>query len=139
MKINLLCTAIAAVAAFVLLVPPASAQTAAPQSSRKTLMAKDLPDFPGKEAMVYIVEYPPGTSNPPHRHYGHVFLHVLEGQLNAQVKGGELVLLIPGSIYYESPDDIHVISRNASATMPAKAMVFIIHDKGAPLTTPVKD
>lgn len=137
---NLLGTLVAVVT-FVLLVPAATAQSAgsAPQSSRKTLMAKDLPDFPGKEAQVYIVEYPPGTNNPPHRHNGHVFLHVLEGQLNAQVKGGELTVLNPGSTYYESPTDIHVVSRNPSATVPAKAMVFIIHDKGAPLSTPVKD
>ncbi|HEV7820079.1 MAG TPA: cupin domain-containing protein, partial [Burkholderiales bacterium] len=113
-----------------------NAQTAAPQSSRKTLMAKDLPDFPGKEAMVYIVEYPPGTNNAPHRHNGHVFLHILEGQLNAQVKGGELTVLNPGDTYYESPTDIHVISRNPSSTAPAKAMVFLIHDKGAALSVP---
>ena len=141
MKISsLLCISAAAVA-LVLLVPAATAQTAggAPQSSRKVLMAKDLPDLPGKEAMVYIVEYPPGTNNPPHRHNGNVFLHVLEGQLNAQVKGGELTVLNPGSTYYESPTDIHVVSRNPSATVPAKAIIFIIHDKGAPLSTPVKD
>jgi quercetin dioxygenase-like cupin family protein len=133
---------VVAAAALIFLAPlVAAAQTGAgaPQSSRKTLMAKDLPDFPGKEAMVYIVEYPPGTNNPPHRHNGHVFLHVLEGQLNAQVKGGELVVLNPGSTYYESPADIHVISRNASATAPAKAIIFIIHDKGVPLSTPVKE
>lgn len=117
----------------------ATAQTAAPQSSRKTLMAKDLPDFPGKEATVYIVEYPPGTNNSPHRHNGHVFLHILEGQLNAQVKGGELTVLNPGDTYYESPTDIHVISRNPSSTTPAKAMVFLIHEKGAALSTPVKN
>ena len=116
-----------------------TAQTAAPQSSRKTLMAKDLPDFPGKEAMVYIVEYPPGTNNSPHRHNGHVFLHILEGQLNAQVKGGELTVLNPGDTYYESPSDIHVISRNPSSTTPAKAMVFLIHEKGAALSVPVKE
>lgn len=135
-------TTIAAVATFLLLMPAmCAAQTpgAAPQSSRKALMAKDLPDLPGKEAMVYIVEYPPGTNNPPHRHNGHVFLHVLEGQLNAQVKGGELTVLNPGSTYYESPTDIHIISRNPSSTVPAKAMVFLIHDKGVPLSTPVKD
>ena len=132
----------ALLAAAVLLLPlPVIAQStgAAPQSSRQMLMAKDLPDLPGKEAMVYIIEYPPGTNNPPHRHYGHVFLQVLEGQLNAQVKGGELVVLNPGSSYYESPSDIHVVSRNPSPTTKAKAMIFIIHDKGTPLTTPVKD
>ena len=133
---------VVAVAVLIFLVPlVAGAQTggAAPQSSRKILMTKDLPDLPGKEAMAYLIEYPPGTNNPPHRHYGHVFLHVLEGQLNAQVKGGELVVLNPGSTYYESPADIHVVSRNPSATVPAKAIIFIIHDKGAPLTTPVKE
>lgn len=128
-------------AAALLSSPPVIAQSAgaAPQSSRQVLMTKDLPDFPGKEAMVFTVEYPPGTNNPPHRHYGHVFLHVLEGQLNAQVKGGELVVLNPGSTYYESPEDIHVVSRNPSTTTKAKALIFIIHDKGAPLSTPVKD
>jgi quercetin dioxygenase-like cupin family protein len=128
------------VALIALVVPlSAAAQTTAPQSSRKTLMAKDLADFPGKEAMVYIVEYPPGTNNVPHRHNGHVFLHILEGQLNAQVKGGELTVLNPGDTYYESPTDVHVISRNPSATTPAKAMVFLIHEKGAALSVPVKD
>jgi quercetin dioxygenase-like cupin family protein len=141
-NLNFMHGVVIAVAAHLVLVPllaDAQSGSAAPQSSRKTLMAKDLPDLPGKEAMVYIVEYPPGTNNPPHRHYGHVFLHVLEGQLNAQVKGGELVVLNPGSTYYESPEDIHVVSRNPSATVPAKAMIFIIHDKGAPLSTPVKE
>ncbi|MDB5810757.1 MAG: cupin [Betaproteobacteria bacterium] len=129
------------VACILLLAVPvvAVAQTAAPQSSRKALMAKDLSDFPGKEAMVYIVEYPPGTSNVPHRHNGHVFLHILEGQLNAQVKGGELTVLNPGDTYYESPTDIHIVSRNPSATTPAKAMVFLIHEKGAALSVPVKE
>ena len=131
----------AAVAAALLLAPlPAGAQStgAAPQSSRQMLMAKDLTDFPGKEAMVYIVNYPPGTNNPPHRHNGHVFLHLLEGQLNVQVKGGEPVTLSPGNTYYESPTDIHVVSRNPGPSA-AKAMVFIIHDKGAPLSTPAKE
>ena len=133
---------VVAAAALVLLVPvAAAAQTggAAPQSSRKLLMTKDLPDFPGKEAVVIIVEYPPGTNNSPHRHNGHVFLQVLEGQLNAQVKGGELFVLNPGSTYYESPSDIHVVSRNPSATVTARAMIFIIHDKGAPISVPVKE
>src|SRR3954452_16370397 len=105
-------------AALVLVIPPPSAaQTAAPQSSRKVLMTKDLTDMAGKEALVYIVEYPPGTNNSPHRHDAHVFLHVLEGELNAQVKGGQLTVLKPGDTYYESPEDIHVVSRNPSATV----------------------
>ena len=117
----------------------AAAQATAPQSSRKVLMTKDLADLAGKEALVYIVEYPPGTNNAPHRHNAHVFLHILEGQLNAQVKGGALTVLNPGDTYYESPDDIHVVSRNPSTTVGAKALIFMVHDKGAPLSTPVKD
>jgi quercetin dioxygenase-like cupin family protein len=133
----------ATIAGALLLVMPiiAAAQSAgaAPQSSRKMLMAKDLPEFAGKEAMVYTVEYPPGTNNPPHRHNGHVFLHILEGQLNAQVKGGSLTVLNPGDTYYESPTDVHIVSRNPSPTIAAKAIIFIIHDKGAALSVPVKE
>ena len=130
------------VAALLTLLPvAAAAQTAgaAPQSSRKVLMTKDLADFPGKEALVYVIEYPPGTNNVPHRHDAHVFLHILSGQLNAQVKGGELTVLNPGDTYYESPNDIHVVSRNPSSTVPAKAILFMLHNKGAALSTPVKD
>jgi quercetin dioxygenase-like cupin family protein len=103
------------------------------------LMTKDLPDFAGKEAVYYSIEYPPGISSPPHRHNGHVFLHIVEGQLQVQVKGGELETLGPGKTYYENPADIHIVSRNPSATSVTKAMVFIIHDKGAPLSVPVME
>jgi quercetin dioxygenase-like cupin family protein len=141
MKNSNLLGALVAVVALVLLVPVATAQTpgAAPQSNRKVLMTKDLPDLAGKEALVYIVEYPPGTNNLPHRHNAHVFLHVLEGQLNAQVKGGQLTVLNPGDTYYESPNDIHVVSRNPSSTAAAKALIFMVHEKGAALSVPVKD
>jgi quercetin dioxygenase-like cupin family protein len=93
----------------------------------------------GKEAVFYSIEYPPGISNPPHRHNGHVFLHIVEGQLQVQVKDGELETLGPGKTYYENPADIHMVSRNPSASNVTKAMVFIIHDKGAPLSVPVKE
>lgn len=134
-------TLIAVAAVAVSLATPiiAAAQTTAPQSSRKILMTKDLSDFPGKEALVYVIEYPPGTNNVPHRHNAHVFLHVLEGELNAQVKGGPLTVLKPGDTYYESPDDIHIVSRNPSSTVKAKAILFMLHNKGAELSTPVKE
>jgi quercetin dioxygenase-like cupin family protein len=120
---------------------PAYAQSAAPapQVKRQMLMTKDLPDFAGKEAVYYSIEYPPGISSPPHRHNGHVFLHIVEGELQVQVKGGELETLGPGKTYYENPADIHMVSRNPSATNVTKAMVFIIHDKGAPLSVPEKE
>jgi quercetin dioxygenase-like cupin family protein len=110
-----------------------------PTSSRQMLMTKEMADLPGKEAVVFQVTYPPGTSNLPHRHDAHVFLHLVEGQLQVQVKGGELVDLKPGSTYYENPADIHVVSRNPSSVTPARALIFMVHDKGKALSTPVKE
>jgi len=113
----------------------AAAQSTAPRSVGKDLMMKDLTDLAGKQAVVRANEYPPGTSNPPHRHNAHVFLHLLEGQLIVQLKGGQPVTLKPGDTYYESPSDIHVVSRNPSASVTAKALVFMVKDIGAPATT----
>src|SRR3954468_17754308 len=109
-----------------------------PRSSGKDLMVKALPDFAGKEVLVRANVYPPGTSNPPHRHDAHVFLHILEGQLIVQLKGGDAVTLNAGDTYYESPTDIHVVSRNPSATATVKALIFMVKEKGAPATTLVK-
>src|SRR5947208_15942844 len=117
----------------------AAAPSTAPRSVGKDLMMKDLADLAGKQAVVRANEYPPGTSNPPHRHNAHVFLHLLEGQLIVQLKGGQPVTLNPGDTYYESPNDIHVVSKNPSATMAAKALIFMVKDKGVPATTPVKE
>ena len=111
----------------------------APRSTGKELMVKALPDLAGREAIVRANVYPPGTSNPPHRHDAHVFVHLLEGQLVVQVKGAEPVTLNPGDTYYESPDDIHVMSRNPSDRVAAKALIFMVKKIGAPATTLVKD
>ena len=111
----------------------------APRSVGKDLIVKELPDLAGREALVRANVYPPGTSNPPHRHDAHVFLHVLEGQLIVQLKGGQPVTLNPGDTYYESPDDIHVMSRNPSDSVPVKALIFMVKKTGAPSTTLVKD
>ena len=116
-----------------------AAAAQAPRSVGKDLMVKELPDLAGKEALVRSNIYPPGTSNPPHRHDAHVFLHILEGQLIVQLKGGQPVTLNPGDTYYEAPDDIHVVSRNPSDTVPVKALIFMVKRKGAPATTLVND
>jgi quercetin dioxygenase-like cupin family protein len=103
-----------------------------------SLMSKDLKDFPGKELLMIAVEHVPGGSNPAHRHNAHAMLYVLEGSVVMQVKGGKEVTLTPGQTFYEGPDDIHVVDRNASKTQPAKFVVFLIKDKGAPALIPVK-
>jgi len=102
------------------------------------LMSKDLADFPGKEGLMITVVYPPGASDPIHRHNAHAFVYVLEGSIVMQVKGGKEVTLTPGQSFYEGPNDIHVVGRNASKTIPAKFVVFLVKNKDAPVLVPVK-
>jgi quercetin dioxygenase-like cupin family protein len=102
------------------------------------IMSKDLADFPGKEGLMITVVYPPGSSDPIHRHNAHAFVYVLEGSVVMQVKGGKEVTLTPGQTFYEGPNDIHVVGRNASTTKPAKFIVFLVKNKDSPVLVPVK-
>jgi quercetin dioxygenase-like cupin family protein len=113
---------------------PATSQ--APHAEVTSLTSKDLPDLPGKEALMIMVEYPPGSVDPIHRHNAHAFVYVLEGSIIMQVKGGKEVTLTPGQTFYEGPDDVHVVGKNASTTKPAKFVVFFIKNKGAPVLVP---
>ncbi|HEX4274220.1 MAG TPA: cupin domain-containing protein [Bryobacteraceae bacterium] len=109
------------------------------QDARVTpLITKDLPGVPGKEGSMLTVEYAPGASSAVHRHNASTFVYVLEGSVVMQVKGGREVTLGPGQTFYESPDDIHTVSKNASATKAAKFLVFFVKEKGAPGTVPAK-
>ncbi|HEU4766463.1 MAG TPA: cupin domain-containing protein [Pyrinomonadaceae bacterium] len=101
------------------------------------LISKDLTNLPGKEVLMFTVEYPPGGADPIHRHDAPAFVYVLEGSIVMQVKGGKEVTLTPGQTFYEAPDDIHLVGRNASKTRPAKFLVFLVKDKGAPVLVPV--
>jgi len=100
------------------------------------LMSKDLPNFPGKEGLMITVDYPPGSVDPIHRHNAHAFVYVLEGTIVMQVRDGKEVTLTPGQTFYEGPNDVHVVGRNASKTKPAKFVVFLVKDKGAPVFVP---
>ena len=113
--------------------------TAMAQEPKVTsLMSKGLPENPGREVLMITVEHAPGGSNAIHRHNAHAFVYVLEGSIVMQVKGGEQVTLTPGQTFYEGPDDVHVVGRNASSTEPAKFLVFLIKDKGAPALVPAE-
>ena len=103
-----------------------------------SLMSKDLPEAPGREALMIMVEHAPGGSTPSHRHDAHAFVYVLEGSVVMQLKGGEQVTLTPGQTFYEGPDDVHVLDRNASSTQSAKFLVLLIKSKGAPALVPAK-
>jgi quercetin dioxygenase-like cupin family protein len=111
---------------------------AAQELNIATLMSKDLKDNPGKEVVMVTVEYPPGWSDPVHRHYAQAFVYVLEGSVVMQLKGGEEVTLTPGQTFYEGPDNVHVVGRNASTTRPAKMLVILVKEKGVPILVPVK-
>ena len=110
----------------------------AQEADLTTLMSKDATDIPGKEVVMLTVEYPPGTSDPIHRHDAQAFVYVLEGSVVMQVKGGKEVTLTPGQTFYEGPADVHVVGRNASNTRPAKMLVLLVKVKGAPILVPVK-
>lgn len=102
------------------------------------LVAKDLPELKGKEGVMILVEYPPGASDPIHRHDAHAFVYVLEGSIVMQVRDAAEVTLSPGQTYYEGPNDVHIVGRNASNTRPAKFVVFLVKNKEAPILVPVK-
>ena len=98
------------------------------------LMRKDLAGIAGKEGVVLTVEYAPGASSASHRHNANTFVYVLEGTVVMQVKGGKEVTLGPGQTFYESPTDVHTVSKNGSGTKPAKILVFFVKNAGAPAT-----
>jgi len=115
----------------------ATAALAAAQDTKVTpLITRDLTPIAGKEGVMLTVEYPPGAASAVHRHNAHTFVYVLEGSVVMAVKGGKELTLGPGQTFYESPDDIHTVSKNASSTKPAKILVFFVKDKGAPGTVP---
>jgi len=103
-----------------------------------SLMLKPLPDIPGKELLMITVEYPPGSHDPVHRHNAHAFIYVLEGSIVMGVNGEKPLTLTAGQTFYEGPNDIHTVGRNASKTTPAKFLVFLLKDKGSPVLIPLK-
>jgi quercetin dioxygenase-like cupin family protein len=111
--------------------------TAAQAQQVNTLFTKRLPEAPGKEVELIIVNYAPGAVNAIHRHDAHAVVYVLEGDVEMQVRGGTLQRLGAGQVFYESPEDVHTVSRNASKTKPARFLVFFVKNEGAPILTPV--
>ncbi len=111
---------------------------ASPSAIVTPLTSRDLDDLPGKELSMIAVEYPPGSNDPKHTHHAHALVYVIEGSIVMQVRGGTPTTLTAGQTFYEGPGDVHVVGRNASATAPARFVVFLVKDKGAPILTPVE-
>ena len=116
----------------------ANAQQSPPEAIVTPLMTKALADYPGKEALVLTVDYPPGAADPVHRHDAHAFVYVLEGSIVMGVRGGQSVTLTPGQTFYEGPNDVHTIGHNASQTKPAKFLVVLLKNSGEPVAIPAQ-
>jgi quercetin dioxygenase-like cupin family protein len=114
----------------------AFAQQAAPAAKVEVLLTKALAGIDGKEGVMLTVEYPPGVASAAHRHNANTFVYVLEGSVVMAVNGGKETTLTAGQTFYESPSDVHSVSRNASDTRPAKILVVMAKDVGAPATLP---
>ncbi len=121
---------------FILLFFMASLVAAAQAPSVASLLTKDIPEFQGKEVTMITVTYAPGQASTAHRHHAHVFVYVLEGAVVMQVAGGDVKQLKPGDTFYEKPTDVHVVSKNASATEPAKILVMMLKNKDKPVSEP---
>lgn len=110
----------------------------AQDATLRSLLSKDLAGVSGRELSMITIEYPPAGSTPVHTHHAQALVYVLEGSIVMQVRGGAAITLAPGETFYEGPDDVHIVSRNASQTAPAKFLVFLVKNKGAPILTPVR-
>ena len=111
---------------------------AAPQAKVTPLTTQSLPEYPGKEVQMIVVDYPPGRVDPVHRHDAHAFVYVLDGSIVMGLNGGKEITLHAGDTFHEDPEDVHTVGRNASGTKPARFVVFLIKNKGAPVLTPVQ-
>ena len=110
----------------------------APAPTVTPLMTQDLPDYPGKQALMLLVEYPPGGADPVHRHDAHAFVYVLEGSIVMGVAGGKPVTLHAGQTFHEGPHDLHTIGRNASKDKPARFVAVLLKDKDKPALIPAE-
>ena len=115
----------------------AESALSAPEAQVEQVLSRPFADIPGKEGLMLVVTYPPGSGDVVHRHDAHGFVYVLEGSVVMQVKGGPQVTLTAGQTFYEGPDDIHIVGYNASRAQPAKMVVFLVKNKSVPFFLPV--
>jgi quercetin dioxygenase-like cupin family protein len=114
----------------------AAGATAGAQDAVKSVFQTDVGDLTDQEILILEVNYPPGNDSPVHRHNAHTIVYVLEGAVVMQVEGSEPQTLGAGEVFYETPEDVHTVSRNASDTEAAKILVFFLKGQGAATTEP---
>src|SRR5436309_2754093 len=115
------------------LVTPSAAQPAT--AGVQQIVSQPLPDVPGREVRMSVIERAPGVASPPHRHPGHhTFGYVIEGTYEFAIDGERARVLKAGDTFYEPPTAVHSTSRNPSATARSKILVFMVADQKNPST-----
>jgi len=105
---------------------------------RTELVRSDLADIAGKEAVIYIADLMPGAVGTRHTHHGDEYVYVLEGTLIVTPDGKESITLRKGDVAHIAPKDGIHAAKNASGSEPARALVFLVAEKGKPLAEPAK-
>ncbi|AOE60352.1 cupin domain-containing protein [Pseudomonas corrugata] len=115
------------------------AHETAPSEKVQVLQEKMLKNLPGKKAMMLTVDYAPGQSSIAHKHEGTAMAYVLEGAITSQVKGEPATTYKAGEFWYEAAGSEHLVSKNASATEPAKLLVFMVMGEKEAVLIPLKN
>jgi quercetin dioxygenase-like cupin family protein len=106
-----------------------------PQVKRNIVLKQDM-SIPDREAVMALVELPPGAAEGRHTHNAEAFAFVQEGTISLENEGFPTVTLKAGDVFHILPGKIHQATNNGSVT--AKLAVVFVAEKGKALTTPVK-
>jgi quercetin dioxygenase-like cupin family protein len=117
----------------------ASAFAHDPSEKVTVLQDEMLKNVPDKKALMIEVDYQPGQSSIAHKHDGTTMAYVISGQITSQVKGQPAKTYKPGEFWYEPAGSEHMVSKNASATKPAKLLVFMVLAPDEKVLIPLKD
>jgi quercetin dioxygenase-like cupin family protein len=106
-----------------------------PQVKRNILLKQDM-SIPDREAVMALVELPPGSAEGRHTHPAEVYAFVQEGTISLENEGAPAVTLKAGDIFHILPGKVHQAINNGSVT--ARLAAVFIAEKGKPLATPAK-
>ena len=101
------------------------------------MMKQSVPEAPGKNVLMATVAFKPGQASEANMHPGSIFAYVLKGHVVSQLEGSAAKTYGPGESWYEPPGAHHIVAKNASATEPAKLLVFAIAGERDPIKLPI--
>jgi len=138
---NVLRFCAAPLAALALILSSSAFAHEAGDPSEKVTVLQDqmLKNVPGKKALMIEVDYEPGQTSIAHKHDGTAMAYVLSGSIVSQVRGEKAVTYKAGEYWYEAAGSEHLVSKNASATEPAKLLVFMVLSPDEKVLVPLKN